>query len=94
VKNGPKTLHEFFSEFIERHRMGEGESFQLRVTDEEIAQLGEFFIRGMVGWASGFDLTRELHPSHSSLAGVVVEAELEEFEIEDDPDNDDKALIH
>jgi hypothetical protein len=63
VKDQPQTLGEYFGDFIERRRIRDGETFQLLVTDEDCMRLGEFFIRGMVGWASGCIHDREL-PAH------------------------------
>jgi hypothetical protein len=95
MKDDPKKLREFFDEFIERHRIRNGDRFELMVTDEDCMRLGEFFIKGMVGWASGYDLVRDLRSSHSHshLAGIV----LEEIEPEEEPDEDDgeeRSFIH
>jgi hypothetical protein len=63
VKDEPQTLGDYFGDFIERHRVRDGETFHLIVSDEDCLRLGEFFIRGMVGWASGRIQDREL-PTH------------------------------
>jgi hypothetical protein len=63
VTDEPQTLGEYFGDFIERHRVRDGETFHLIVTDEDCMRLGEFFIRGMVGWASGciWDRDQSVH---------------------------------
>jgi hypothetical protein len=97
VKDDPKKLREFFDEFIETHRIRNGDRFELVVTDEDCMRLGEFFIRGMVGWASGYDLAHKLHssPSHSRLAGIVVEeVEGEEEPEADEDESEEKSFIH
>ena len=68
MKDDAKGLGEFFDEFIDRHRVGNGRGFELVVTEEECARLGEFFIRGMLGWASGYDLTSESQTRESPPA--------------------------
>ena len=60
MKDELQTLGEYFGDLIERHRVIDGETFHLIVTDEDCMRLGEFFIRGMVGWASGCKQDRAL----------------------------------
>jgi hypothetical protein len=94
VKEDPKKLWDFFHEFIERHRVQNGKRYQLVVSDEDCMKLGEFFIRGMVGWAGDYDVVRELQTRHSPLAGLIVEeTEIEELEEEEDA-SARKSLIH
>jgi hypothetical protein len=93
VKDKARTLREFFDEFIEHHRISNGEAFELLVTDEDCMRLGEFFIRGMVGWASGYDLVREMRADSSRvpLAGIVVE----DLEPEEEKEvGEDKTFVH
>jgi hypothetical protein len=80
MKEETKGLGEFFDEFIERHRISNGRGFELVVTEEECARLGEFFIRGMLGWASGYDLASQSQPRESPPAdAAAVEGNPEEI---------------
>ena len=76
MKDEPQTLGEYFADFIERHRVMDGETFHLIVTDEECMRLGEFFIRGMVGWACGCIQDREL-PTHLDVSTEMAAKEIQ-----------------
>jgi hypothetical protein len=94
VKEDPTKLWDFFHEFIERHRVQNGKRYQLVVSDEDCMRLGEFFIRGMVGWAGDYDVVRELQPRRSRLAGLIVEETgIGEEKLEEE-EGERKSLIH
>ena len=76
MKSEPQTLSEYFGDFIECHRVREGETFQLIVTDEDCMRLGEFFIRGMVGWACGRVQDREF-PTHLDVSTEIAAKEIQ-----------------
>jgi hypothetical protein len=96
VKEGQKRLGEFFDEFIERHRTGDGEEFELLVTDEDCMALGEFFIKGMVGWASACDQAPDLRSrlSSSPFAGIMEVASRPEESASDEENVEEKSFVH
>ncbi len=92
-----RKAQEFLNDFIEEHRIAVGDRTQLVVTDEECMELGKFFLRGIVGWALGYDLVRGRQYSNSPLAGIEVEeGALEEGgDADNEGENGENApLIH
>jgi hypothetical protein len=96
VKERPKRLGEFFDEFIERHRTGDGREFELLVSDEDCMALGEFFIKGVVGWASTYGHAPDLQSraSSSPFAGIVSEAGATEGPDSEVENVEDKSFVH
>lgn len=93
VSDRTKTLSEFFADFVERNKVPHGGGFHLVVTDEDCMQLGEFLIRGIIGWASAYDIVPRLRSQH--LVGIAVEERItDEPEFIEDEFDDEDTVIH
>src|SRR5262245_5536394 len=61
IKNGEeKTFAEYAAEFVDQHAIdgpGSG-TVVVDVTSEELMELGRCFVRIMVGWGAGLDVSR------------------------------------
>lgn len=75
------SLKNFLSDFVAEHALTTGGELVLDVSTEELAYLGEFFLRGICGWALGLEADRSgprLIEVTASSAGMGDEATLEE----------------
>lgn len=50
------TLKEFLENFVAEHALIDGNDLVLVVSPEDMEALGQFFVRGICGWALGIDL--------------------------------------
>ena len=53
-----ESLKNFLTNFVEEHTLISGGELVLDVSQEELAHLGEFFLRGICGWALGLEADR------------------------------------
>jgi len=76
-----ESLKNFLTNFVADHTLISGGELVLDVSPEELAYLGEFFLRGICGWALGLESDR-LRPRligvTASSAGIGDETTLEE----------------
>lgn len=90
-KDEREDLHGFFDEFVNRHRIPYGTSYRLIVTDDDCMELGEFFIRGMIGWAGGYDLVRVPETMRRAFTGNEPD---ESDRLEDEDETEDDRFIN
>lgn len=53
------TLKDFIESFVQEHTLSSGGELVLNVTPEDIQALGDFFVRGICGWALGLKTERQ-----------------------------------
>lgn len=53
------TLKDFIESFVQEHTLSSGGELVLDVTPEDIQALGDFFVRGICGWALGLKTERQ-----------------------------------
>jgi hypothetical protein len=52
------TLKNFIESFVQEHSLSSGGQMVLDVSPEDIQALGDFFVRGICGWALGLKTER------------------------------------
>lgn len=52
------TLKNFIESFVQEHTLSSGGELVLDVSQEDIQALGDFFVRGICGWALGLKAER------------------------------------
>ncbi len=60
-------LKDFMENFVDEHSLTGGDDVLLDVTQEEVEQLGIFFVRGICGWMQGLKKVRQQQQSSFSL---------------------------
>ena len=53
-----RTLKDFIESFVQEHTLSSGGELVLDVSPEDIQALGDFFVRGICGWALGLEAER------------------------------------
>jgi hypothetical protein len=53
------TLKNFIESFVQEHTLSSGGEMVLDVSPEDIQALGDFFVRGICGWALGLKTERK-----------------------------------
>ena len=53
-----RTLKDFIESFVQEHTLRSGGEMVLDVSPEDIQALGDFFVRGICGWALGLKTER------------------------------------
>jgi hypothetical protein len=53
------TLKNFIESFVQEHTLSSGGEIVLDVSPEDIQALGDFFVRGICGWALGLKTERK-----------------------------------
>jgi hypothetical protein len=53
-----RTLKNFIESFVQEHTLSSGGELVLDVSPEDIQVLGDFFVRGICGWALGLKTER------------------------------------
>lgn len=53
------TLKNFIESFVQEHTLSNGGELVLDVSAEDIQALGDFFVRGICGWALGLKTERQ-----------------------------------
>ncbi len=60
-------LKDFMENFVDEHSLTGGDDVLLDVTQEEVEQLGIFFVRGICGWMQGLKNLRQQQQQQSSF---------------------------
>ncbi len=60
-------LKDFLENFVDEHALTGGDEVLLDVTQEEVEELGNFFVRGICGWMQGLKNLRQQQQSSFDL---------------------------
>ncbi len=60
-------LQDFLENFVDEHALAGGDEVLLDVTQEEVEELGNFFVRGICGWMQGLKSLRQQRQSSLDL---------------------------
>ena len=89
-----RTLKNFIESFVREHTLRSGGELVLNVSPEDIQALGDFFVRGICGWA----LSLESGLANRRLVEVTEVIEfsepLEVVQTESEDDETDKGSIN
>lgn len=60
-------LKDFLENFVDEHALTGGDEVLLDVTQEEVEELGNFFVRGICGWMQGLKNLRQQQQQQTSF---------------------------